>query len=222
MLKAPLRIMIVAALCVLGLIGLVVREGYERSRPATADSRDILMQMQAVDPRALLSGHYVIVSLQNTLVLPEGVSPCASFAGVSERESWVALADLRPSVRAEDNSPGPHLYSTVGAATTREAAQEIARQAGHDGLASRGTAYCSEQADEERGGGLVSIGNVQTELRGVQRFHAPQADAERIDALMREQGADAQVYAIVNIGRDGRARLKGLNVNGEVIELNWL
>jgi uncharacterized membrane-anchored protein len=222
MLKAPLRIMIVAAVCVLGLAGIVVREGYERSRPPTSGSHDILMQMQAVDPRALLSGHYVIISLQTMLVLPADVVPCANFASVAENESWVALADLSPNARIDERTPGPHLYSPVGIAATQQAAQDIANQAGRNGLVVRGAAFCSELPDEQRGPGPVSVASVQTQLRGVERFHAPQTEAERIDASMREQGAGAQVFAIVNVGRDGRARLKGLNVNGEIIELNWL
>lgn len=221
MLKAPLRIMIVAGVCVLALIGIVLREGYERSRPPTMTSRDILVQMQAVDPRALLSGHYVIVSLQTTLELPADAIPCANFAAVDEAQSWVALADLRPETRVDDRTPGLHPHVPVGVAATRDEAQSIANRAGHNGVAVRGTAFCSELPDEDRGPGPISVASVQTTLRGVERFYARQADAERIDALMRDQGA-AQVFAIVNIGRDGRARLKGLSVNGEIIELNWL
>lgn len=221
MLKAPLRIMIVAGVCVLALIAIVAREGYERSRPATPTSRDILVQMQAVDPRALLSGHYVIVSLQSTLELPADAVPCANFSAVNETQSWVALADLRPETRVEDRTPGLHPHVPVGVAATRDEAQSIANRAGHNGVAARGTAFCSELPDEDRGP-PISVASVQTTLRGVERFYARQADAERIDALMRNQGADAEVFAIVNIGRDGRARLKGLSVNGEIIELNWL
>ena len=46
----------------------------------------------------------------------------------------------------------------------------------------------------------------------------------RIEAILREQNAgdEARVYAFVSIGRDGRARLKGLMVDGERLELNWL
>ncbi len=223
MLKAPLRIMIVAGVCVLALIGLVVREGYERSRPDSPTSRDIQLQMQAVDPRALLSGHYIIVSFQTTLRGPAGESHCSRFAAVGETESWVALADLRSTPFVPDPQAGPRTYSPVGVAATREAAQAISddvRRGG--GLAVRGTAYCSELTDEEPRHG--SAATVQTQLVGVQRFYAPQAEAERVDALLRAQTPDnpATVFAIVNIGRDGRARLKALNVNGEIIELNWL
>ena len=62
MLNAPLRIVIVAALCVAGLIGLVVRETMARN-----SGTEVLLAMEAVDPRALLSGHYVIVQLRESL-----------------------------------------------------------------------------------------------------------------------------------------------------------
>jgi uncharacterized membrane-anchored protein len=224
MLNAPLRIMLVAALCVLALIGLVVREGYERSRPPTLNARNIDMQMQAIDPRALLSGHYVIVSLQTRIVTHEDVAPCAEFAAVSDDESWVALAYNGPEFRIPPGPGTPLPYAPVGAARSREAAQAIADRTGGRGrgLAARGTASCAELSEDVIGPTPARVAAVQTQLVGVERFHAPQEEAERIDALMREQGADAHVFAIVNIGRDGRARLKGLNVNGEIIELNWL
>jgi hypothetical protein len=222
MLNAPLRIMIVAALCVLGLIGLVVREGYERSRPSTPGSRDIEMQMQAVDPRALLSGHYVIVSLQTTFPAFTEGAPCSTFAALGDEESWVALAHIGPEHVVQPPADTPLRYVPVGVTATHEEAQAIARRINaHGPLAVRGTAFCSELTEEP---GRARTVSVQTQLRGVERFYAPQAQAERIDALMRERSANDQatIFAIVNIGRDGRARLKGLNVNGEIIELNWL
>jgi uncharacterized membrane-anchored protein len=224
MLRAPLRIMIVAGVCVLGLIGLVVREGYERSRPSTLTSRDVQMEMQAVDPRALLSGHYVIVNLRTTLRMPGAANPCVDFAAVSDHESWVALADLTPPSRIDRERIGPPPFSPIGVAATRDAAQQIANRDGRYGLAVRGSAYCSEQPDEQHSLGPISVATVQTQLAGVQRFYAPQGEAERIDGLLRNQtgGAPVTISAIVNVGRDGRARLKGLNVNGEIIELSWL
>ena len=224
MLKASLRIMIVAAVCVLALIGIVVREGYERSRPPSATSRDISLPMQTIDPRSLLSGHYVIINLQTTTVVPGDVDPCASFAAVADNTSWVALAyaGAETLVPAQGGAPPP--YGPVGAASSRDAAMAIASQSGRSraGLAARGTAFCSEFVDQ--GVGPQRHASVQMRLLGVERFYASQRVAERIDALLRTQSADnePQVFAILNVGRDGRARLKGLRVNREVIELNWL
>lgn len=224
MLKAPLRILIVAALCVLALIALVVREGCERSRPPSATSRDVSLPMQAIDPRSLLSGHYVIINLQATTVVPGDVDPCASFEAVADDTSWVALAysGAETLVPAPGGAPPP--YGAVGAASSRDAAVAIAARSGSSraSLAARGTAICSEVTDQRAG--PQRHASVQMQLLGVDRFYASQRVAERIDALLRAQSANAepQVFAIVNIGRDGRARLKGLRVNREIIELNWL
>ena len=148
MLNAPLRIMIVAALCAVGLIGLVVREGYERSG-RNAGSRDIEMQMQAVDPRALLSGHYVIVSLQTTLPAFTEGAPCSTFAALGDEGSWVALAHIGPEHVVQPPADTPLRYVPVGVAATRDAAQAIARRINGDRpLAVRGTAFCSELTEE--------------------------------------------------------------------------
>ncbi|QGZ94647.1 GDYXXLXY domain-containing protein [Terricaulis silvestris] len=222
MLNAPLRIMIVAALCMLGLIAIVVREGYERSRPQTETSRDIEMLMQAVDPRALLSGHYVIINLQTRINPPGDAPPCAAFTALADNESWVVLTYYGPDLFMAPR--GPLTYAPIGVANTRAEAQAITNdpERARRGLVVRGSAFCSELTGED--GEPLRVATAQTQLTGVQRFYVPQAQAERIDALMRAQSSEDQptVFAIVNIGRDGRARLKGLNVNGEIIELNWL
>jgi hypothetical protein len=59
---------------------------------------------------------------------------------------------------------------------------------------------------------------------GIERFHINQADAVRIERILRERvpGGEPRAYAIVSVGRDGRARLKGLMVDGERLELSWL
>jgi uncharacterized membrane-anchored protein len=65
-------------------------------------------------------------------------------------------------------------------------------------------------------------GTIQTEI-GVDRFYINQADAQRIERVMRSQRpGESRVSAIVSVGRDGRARLKGLIVDGERLELRWI
>ncbi|MCB1982925.1 MAG: hypothetical protein KDF63_13740 [Rhodoferax sp.] len=58
---------------------------------------------------------------------------------------------------------------------------------------------------------------------GPERFHITQDDAERIDGVLREQrpGAPARAFAVMSIGADGRARLKGLIVDGRRFDLDW-
>ncbi len=59
---------------------------------------------------------------------------------------------------------------------------------------------------------------------GIDRFHINQRDAQRIERLLREQpdAGAPHAFAIVSVGRDGVARLKGLEINGERLELGWL
>jgi hypothetical protein len=59
---------------------------------------------------------------------------------------------------------------------------------------------------------------------GVDRFHINQQDALRIERVLREQRPDQETraFAIISVGRDGRARLKGLRIDGERFELSWL
>ena len=194
--KAPIRILIVAALCALSLIGLVVRESMAR-----AGGTEVLLAMEAVDPRALLSGHYVIVALQEALPLGEDCPPESTEV---EPASWLALR------------PDGELHRFAGAANTREDALKLGP------VAVQGTSYCNPvlTAPEPEN---ARPATVRLDL-GVERFHIAQVDAQRIDRMLRTQTSTSaqRVFAIVSIGTDGRARLKGLQVDGERLELNWL
>lgn len=189
--NAPLRILLVAALCIAALIGLVVRETQAR-----ASGTEVLLAMEAVDPRALLSGHYVIVALREQL--PSG-APCPAGAN----EAWVALA------------PEAETHRVAGGGATR------AEALNHGPLAARGSFECTE--------GLLGQLGVPAQPSwialdlGVERFYINQGDAERIDRMLRVQtgGEQQRVFAIVTIGQDGRARLRGLQIDGERVELSW-
>jgi uncharacterized membrane-anchored protein len=192
MLKPPLRILIVAALCVLGLITLVVRESMARDA-----GQEVLLAMEAVDPRSLLSGHYVIVDLREQLAADQ---PCPPYV---ENMQWVALR------------PEGDRYTLAGGATERAAAAQLGP------LVARGEFDCFQPTAPP--GEDVVQGSITLRL-GLERFHIHQAEAERIDRILREQvpGEAARIYAIVSIGRDGTARLKGLLVDDERVELSWL
>jgi hypothetical protein len=200
MLNAPLRILIVAALCAAGLIGLVVRESMAR-----VSGTEVLLAMEAIDPRSLLSGHYVIVALQervagDCVLAPPTVDEQDAPDPVSYR--WLAL---RKNGAA---------HSVAGVGRTRDEALA-------DGdVALLGTAECSEAFGPE-GEAPQSVTRLNI---GIERFHINQTDAERIDAIVRAQtpGQDIRAFAIIAIGRDGRARLRGLMVDGERLELSWL
>jgi hypothetical protein len=190
-LNAAPRIMLVAGLCAAGLIGLVVSEGGARE-----GGQEVLLPMEAVDPRALLSGHYVQLGITQRLE-PPATCP-AQVDG-----DWVALR--------EDGER----YIAVGGATSRDNAQLL-------GLPVKGSFTCSPPTPESADAAAMP-GWVTLDL-GVDRFHVNQADAERIERILRARNVDetTPAYAIVSIGRDGRARLKGLMLDGERLELSWL
>ncbi len=195
MINAPLRILIVAALCIAALVALVVRESMAR-----AAGTEVLLAMEAVDPRALLSGHYVTIALREQLA--EGARCPPTTAGPGP-DGWVALA-----------SDG-HLHHAAGGSGLREEA------AAHGSLLVRGGIDCQQLLAEDGKPGPPPI--VGLDL-GIHAFYIAQAEAERIDHILREQnaGENTRVFAIVSIGQDGRARLKGLMVDGARLELNWL
>jgi len=190
-LNAAPRIMLVAGLCAAGLIGLVVSEGAARE-----GGQEVLLPMEAVDPRALLSGHYVQLGITQRL------EPPATCPAESDGD-WVALR--------EDGER----YVAVGGATSHDNAQLL-------GLPVKGLFTCSPptpaSADVAAAPGWLTL------QIGVDRFHVNQADAERIERVLRERNVNENTpaYAIVSIGRDRRARLKGLVIDGERLELNWL
>jgi hypothetical protein len=58
---------------------------------------------------------------------------------------------------------------------------------------------------------------------GVDRFHINQTEAMRIERILRDQtpGQEARAFAIISIGKDGRARIKGVEIDGQRLELTW-
>lgn len=189
--NAAPRILIVAGLCAASLIGLVVSEAFARQ-----GGQEVLLPMEAVDPRSLLSGHYVQIDLTQRLTPDQ---TCPSAAG----DEWLAL-------RQEGD-----IYVAVGAADSREQAQLL-------GLPVKGRIDCNEPTPARPGAEGVP-GWVRLSI-GIERFHINQTEALRIERVLREQnvGETTRAFAIVSVGRDGRGRLKGLLVDGERLELEWL
>jgi uncharacterized membrane-anchored protein len=191
-LATPPRILIVAALCAVSLIGLVLVEGNARSGGLEAR-----LPMEAVDPRSLLSGHYVQINLTQRLDAGE-----ACPRGGPESK-WLAL-------RRDGD-----IYELAGGAASDDDARQISA------VAVRGSFDCSppvEIPDAEPAPGWVTL------HVGIDRFYVNQTEALRIEQALREQrpGDETRAFAIVSIGRDGRARLVGLMVDGERLDLNWL
>lgn len=191
-LNAAPRILIVAALCALGLIGLVITESNAR-----AGGLEALLPMEAVDPRALLSGHYVQINLTERLDAGE---QCPAGGPDSK---WIAL-------RRDGD-----VYVLAGGAASRAGAQQLGP------TPVKGSFNCTPPSPTVDGVD-GSPGWVMLDL-GISRFHINQTDALRIEQVLRaQQSGEARAFAIVSIGGDGRARLRGLMVDGERLELNWL
>jgi hypothetical protein len=195
---AWIRILAVAALSIAALAGLVIYEGVARDT-----GTELVMPMQPVDPQALLSGHYVVITLSDPLPSGAACPPGAqtgvlpSFDPSMRRDRWVAL------------TPGAGHARVAGVADTQAAASRYAPLTAH------GDAYCVPNAPPD------ATGYVATAL-GVDRFYLSQAEAERIAAGMSPSSEHpVPTSAIVSIGRDGRARMKGLVVGAQRIAPGW-
>lgn len=182
------RVISVAAVSIIALTGLVAHENIAR-----ASGTEVLLPVEPVDPRSILSGHYVTIDLRQPLAAgascPPGTTP--GLSTVRRKPTWIALA------------PQGAAYGFVAVAPTRAAAKA------RGGVAVRGTATCWD------GDG----GSVTLDI-GIDRFHINQEQAQRIERVMQTRAGNT--YAIVSAGRDGRARLKGLVVQGERLELTLL
>ena len=186
----PLRIAAAAAVLVLLLVGVVLRENGAR-----AAGREVLLPMEAVDPRDLLTGHYVALRLSQQLALGQS---CPR-ERTSEEGGWIGL---KPA--------GGH-YRFVGVGASRQAAL-----AGGAQLAVRGGVYCSRTAFGDAEADVVTLDI------GVDRFHADQDEALAIEkALRQRRQGEAPAFAVVSVGDDGRARLKGVIVDGKRTDLTW-
>lgn len=80
----------------------------------------------------------------------------------------------------------------------------------------RGGVYCSRTAFGDAEADVVTLDI------GVDRFHADQDEALAIEkALRQRRQGEAPAFAVVSIGDDGRARLKGVIVDGKRTDLTW-
>jgi len=189
---APHRILAVAAICAAALVALVVSEGYARE-----GGQEITLPMEAVDPRSLLSGHYVQLNFTDRL---EAGETCPA-AGDWE---WVVL-------RREGE-----IYVATAGAASRSDAERLGS------LPVKGSFTCN--APTPANGDVSAMPGWLSLDLGVDRFHINQTDALRIEQVLREQdpNQETRAFAVLSVGRDGRARLKALLIDGERFDLNWL
>jgi hypothetical protein len=197
---AWIRILAVALVAIAGLVLLVFYQEMLR-----ADGTEVTMTMDPADPQTLLSGRYIEVTLNEPLPPGRPCPPGASSGAVPDTDPtfathtdrWLALA------------PNAGHDSVVGEAATREAAQKIAP------LVVQGDAYCEVSAPDAPGAVSANL--------GVGRVSLSQAQAQRVSDLAATTPThpSGTVLALLSIGHDGRARLKGLVANGQRIEPSW-
>ena len=154
--------------------------------------------MQAVDPRSLLSGHYVQISLSQTL------QPTDHCPDEQSGWDWIALKPI-----------GGGVFGVAGGAHSREQTEQIGP------VSVKGSFTCTPPSPPSKND-EGSTGRIRLEIE-VDRFYINQAEAERIDQIVREnRDGETRAFAIVSVGSDGQSRLKGLQVEGHRLELTWL
>lgn len=191
-LEAATRILAVAGICAASLIALVISEGFARE-----GGQEITLPMAAVDPRAILSGHYVQLNFTQRLDAPAICPQGGDW-------DWVALR------------PDGDIYVAAGGAVSRDEAERVGP------LPVKGSFMCSPPTAGQPG--IEAMPGWLMLNLGVDRFHINQADAERIERVLRDQRAteETRAFAVLSVGRDGRARLRALKIDGERFELRWL
>ncbi|MFC3079828.1 GDYXXLXY domain-containing protein [Phenylobacterium terrae] len=131
-------------------------------------------------------------ALQLVHTLPPGMS-CPDGAA----QGWLALR------------PDGAVHRLAGVAASREAALKLGP------VAVRGEASCLG-----RGGDAAEPQRVALDI-GIDRLHADQQEAQALEAALRAGPDRPQALAVVSVGRDGRARLKGVVVGGRRTDLDW-
>ncbi|MDF2900077.1 MAG: hypothetical protein K0Q62_136 [Phenylobacterium sp.] len=192
--QLPIRILAAGLLLVALLVALVISESRAR-----AAGQEVVLAMEAIDPRNLLTGHYVALRLTQALTPGQA---CPDRTQPYGEGGWLALREDR----------GQHRF--VGAGPTRVAA----RATGGEVLV-RGGVYCTRVALGEGGESAPAV----TLDIGVDRFHAGQDEAQAMEKILRERrnASDIPAFAVVSVGRDGRARLKGVILDGKRTDLDW-
>ncbi len=196
--KAPVRILVVACLLVAALIGLVIREGTARS-----EGDEVSLSITGYDPRELLTGHYVQFQIQSnrpgSVQCPPGIGE-----GEARSQRWVALAPA-----------GQHDEAVAETASRPEALK-------HGPIAVIGRLTCLSESPviDPKHSSNPEASTIQIDV-GVDRLHVDQAQAEAIQKALQTRTVPPEAYVILSIGRDGKARLKGLVAGGKRTDLTW-
>lgn len=198
------RLLAAGAACLVALVGLVVLEA--RARAAGVE---VILPMQPVDPRGLLTGHYIRLSFADRLDAGRACPPLVEPAeGVVDwrngpRDNWLALK------REGD------VHVLAGEFATR------AQAAAAGDVVVRGRARCSQQFWPSRTGDGGEEAMVVVLELGVDRFHADQDEAETLEKILRDRDEVDRMAAILSVSPDGAARTKGVALDGKRVELTW-
>lgn len=166
-----------------------------REGMARADGQEVVLPITGYDPRELLTGHYVRFQFRSEY--PTG-TPCPpGHGGYSRRPgAWVALTRR-----------GDH-HEATGIALSRAGALKLGE------VAVRGDIDCLARTAPETTWVILNL--------GVERLHADQRQAEAIQkVLLATRDEAANGYAVVSVGTDGKARLKGVTAGGQRVDLAW-
>ena len=166
-----------------------------REGAARAQGQEVVLAITGYDPRELLTGHYVQFQFRSEY--PTG-TPCPAGAGgyVRRPDTWVAL------VRKGDH------HEATGVAPSRAAALKLGQ------IAVKGDVDCLARGAPETTWVILNL--------GLERLHADQGQAEALEKVLRATGdRAASGYAVVSVGADGRARLKGVTAGGQRLDLDW-
>jgi uncharacterized membrane-anchored protein len=184
------RIWLVTAALVAALVGLVTHENQAR-----AAGQEVLLTMDAVDPRDILSGHYVALQLTQALLAQQ---PCPHGTAGPPTKGWVALTKQA------------QVYRVSGFAKTRQEAAALGV------IQVQGQVNCFAAP-----GGSDQLGRIDLQI-GIRRFHIDQASAEAMDKALRGRSRGASdAFAVVSVSDDGKARLKGVIIDGHRSDLTW-
>ena len=200
------RLLAAGALCLAALIFLVVTEARAR-----AAGTEVILRMQPVDPRALLTGHYIQLSFADQLEAGEACPPLVAeavetnFFRSPEDPHWLAL------------KPKGDLHVLAGEYATKAEAMA------HGPVVARGSARCDSvfwaTPGATDGGGEERV-TVILQLP-VDRFHADQDEAEALEKILRDRISLDRLAAILSVSKDGEVRTKGIVVDGKRVELSW-
>ena len=194
----PIRIAAAVILLALALVGLVVREGMAR-----AGGQEVRLAITGYDPRSLLTGHYVQFQLVDNV-------PAEQMCDWTKRR-LEARSGVWFAVRRDGQA-----HRVVAAAPGRAAALRLGE------VAVRGRGTCYGVRPPARDGREVD-GPISASVDiGVDRIHLEQDEAEALEKIL--QGRDGPAppsWAVVSVGRDGEARLKGIIVGDRRVDLDW-